>query len=56
MLLFTLRPEMLKSNEKVEVQFILEHGSLDELIASITERKVTDLAYKGMKELARLLR
>src|ERR1022692_2461998 len=43
--LFKLRPEMLKSNEKVDVAFILEHNSLDTLLSSIIERKVISLSF-----------
>lgn len=50
--LFTLRPEMLRSNEKVEIQFILEHTSMEELVKALIERKVTALAFEGMRKLA----
>jgi hypothetical protein len=50
--LFTLRPEMLKSNDKVEVEFILEHRSMEELVQSLIERKVMTLSYKGMREVS----
>lgn len=51
--LFKLRPEMLKSNEKVDVAFILEHNSLDTLLSSIIERKVISLSFEGMRAIAR---
>ncbi len=51
--LFTKRPEMMKSNEKVEVSMILGHTTMPSLISSLVERKVMDLAHLGMRDLAK---
>jgi hypothetical protein len=51
---------MLRSNEKVEIQFILEHTSMEELVKALIERKVTALYpshehQQPTKELSRLM-
>jgi hypothetical protein len=50
-IIFQTRPEMLKSNEKVPIEFILEHGSMNELLHALVEEKVHKLSYKGFREL-----
>ena len=47
------RPEMLKSSESVTFEEILEHQTMDELIMSLIEQKVTKLSFKGMETLAK---
>lgn len=49
--IFIKRPETLKSSEKVEVETILSHSSLEGLIQSIAERKVNELSYKSIEDL-----
>jgi hypothetical protein len=51
--LFTLKPQMLKSNEKVDLEFVLSFSTMEDLLASLIERKVTSLAFEGMRSLAR---
>lgn len=50
-LVFQCRPETLRSSEKVEIEFILKHESLDELIEALTERRVERLSYSGLVDL-----
>ena len=50
-LIYIARPEMLKSSAEMKVDEILEHSSMDELIESIAEKKVNDLAYLGFEKL-----
>ena len=52
-LIFTTRPETLRSNETVTLEFILKHKDQEELINALAERKVNKLSYQGMKDLAR---
>lgn len=52
-LLFTTRPETLKSKETVAVEAILEYkDDMDGFISHIAEAKVNQLSYKGMRDLA----
>jgi hypothetical protein len=51
--LFQNRPQMLKSNDKIDVDFILEHTTFEDLINSLIERKVIELSFKGMDTLAK---
>lgn len=46
-----VKPEILKSQEKVDLEFIMEHSSMDELIASLIEKRVVSLAMSSMREL-----
>jgi hypothetical protein len=50
-LIFKTRPEMLKSQESVTVADVLEHHTMGDFIAAITERKVNALSYKGIHDL-----
>jgi hypothetical protein len=52
-LLFRERPETLRSSEQqVKVAFVLQHNSMEELTEALGERRVEQLAYAGMRELA----
>ena len=51
--LFRVKPEMLRSNEKVDLAFILEHQTMDTLLGSLIERKVTTMAFEGMRTVSR---
>jgi hypothetical protein len=53
---FRTRPEMLRSAETIRLDFALRHSTMDELIESLTERRVERLAYLGMRDLADDLR
>jgi len=54
-IVFTVRPEMLTSEEKLTYKEVLEYETKQELIAALAERKVMDLSFKGLKELAEYL-
>lgn len=49
---FLARPEMLKSGEQVRIDFVLQHATMSDLVASLAERKVDRLSYIGMEDLA----
>lgn len=51
-LIFTERPEVLKSSEQVRIDYVLQFKDTATLIESLAERKVEKLAYLGVKELA----
>lgn len=53
---FRSRPEMLRSNEQVRIEFVLQHSTMNELTNALAERRVERLSYAGMKELAQNLR
>lgn len=50
-LIFSTRPETLKSSEEVTLEFVLTHRTTPQLINAIVRRKVDQLSYQGMKEL-----
>lgn len=50
-LIFTERPETLKSSETVKVEEVLQHPSMDDLLKWLTTRRVERLSYQGMREL-----
>jgi len=50
-LIFTTRPETLRSAETVKLEEILEHASMDDLVKRLAERRVERLSYQGMKDL-----
>ncbi|MEK6300902.1 MAG: hypothetical protein AABO41_09295 [Acidobacteriota bacterium] len=52
-LTFRTRPEMLKSNETARLDLILQFKRMDDLISFLVEKRVTDLAYKGMRDLSK---
>jgi hypothetical protein len=49
--IFKTRPEMLKSNDTVTINYLFEHKTMDELIHSLVERKVHSLSFKGFRDL-----
>lgn len=51
-LVFQTKPETLRSSEQVRLDEVLRHSSMDELIGSLSERRVERLAYLGMADLA----
>ncbi len=55
-LIFKSKPEMLKSNEQITIETILHHSSMDDLLITIAEKKVHELSYQGLKELALYLK
>lgn len=51
-LVFRHRPETLRSSETVRLDFVLQHGAMEDLIAAIADKRVSDLSYRGMRDLA----
>ena len=47
------QPKVLKSKETESLDFILDHTSLEELIKSISEKKIESLFYKGINDIAK---
>jgi hypothetical protein len=54
-LIFLTKPEMLKSKETVTIEEVLQYETMDSLVKHIAEKKIHDLSYKGMRELAAYL-
>jgi hypothetical protein len=50
-LVFTSRPETLKSGETVKLEEVLQHSTMDDLVKRLAERRVERLSYQGMKDL-----
>ena len=50
-LIYTTRPEMLRSNETVTMEEIFQCGNMEELVSRQTERKVLELSYNGLRKL-----
>ena len=51
-LIFRSRPETLKSSEMMRLDVLLQHESMDDLISTLAERRVDQLAYQGMGDLS----
>jgi hypothetical protein len=51
-LVFRSRPETLRTAQLVRLDFVLDFQDMEELIAALAERRVTDLAYQSMSKLA----
>lgn len=49
--LYTSRPEMLRSAEQERLDFILQFSTMTELVAALAERRVERLAFMGLREL-----
>ena len=45
------KPEVLKSKDQERIDFIIEHQTMEDLIKSISEKKIEELFYKGLKEI-----
>lgn len=50
-LIFTARPETLKSSETVKLEEILDYSTMSDLIQRLAERRVERLSYQGMRDL-----
>jgi hypothetical protein len=48
---FVQRPESMKSSEKVDIEFVLQHGSIESLYRGLAERKVENLSYASFEAL-----
>ena len=49
---FQERPETMRSSEKVELDFVLEHRSYDSLVQGLAEKKVEALSYSSFERLS----
>lgn len=49
--IFVQRPETLRSSDRVEIEHVLRHDSIESLVKEIAERKVESLSYSGFSEL-----
>ena len=54
-MIFRASPDSLRSSEEVKLDFVLAHSTRAGLIKAITDRKVNQLSYHGMRDLARFL-
>jgi hypothetical protein len=54
-MVFTCRPEMLRSSETVRLEAILKHPTMEELIHELAERRVLQLSYQGMRDVSKYL-
>ena len=45
-------PEALKSSESIKLEVVLSHSSMETLIQELVERRVNQLSYQGVRELA----
>ena len=50
-IVFAARPDLLRSQEQVRVDFVLSHPDRDSLVQALIERRVDRLAYLGMRDL-----
>lgn len=51
-LIFKTRSELLtRSRDRVPIQVIFQHSSIDDLRSEVIERRIMDLSYRGMKTL-----
>jgi hypothetical protein len=55
-LIFRTKPETLRSSDQIKVDFALQHTTMNDLVDALAEKKVTDLSYSGMRQLADYLR
>lgn len=46
-----VKPELLRSNEQVKVEYVLQFDSMSELVTDLVDRKVTALSYGGFTEM-----
>lgn len=50
--IFTQRPETLRSSDKIELEEVLRHATVDGIVRSVAERKVESLSYSSFQDLA----
>lgn len=53
---FRDRPETLKSARTVRIDRILDHATMEDLVVALADKRVAELAYLGMRDLAKELR
>lgn len=47
----TKKPQILKSKDQERLDFILSHDNMDDLLKSISEKKIEELFYKGISDI-----
>jgi hypothetical protein len=50
--IYRKRPEVLRSNEMVRIDLVLEYNDMADLLDALAERKVSDLSYKSLADLS----
>ena len=50
--IFEAKPETLRSSEKIDLETVLRHASIDDLVRTVAERKVESLSYSSFSDLA----
>lgn len=50
--IFVSRPEVLRSAEKIDLETVFRHSSIDDLVRTVAERKVESLSYSSFGDLA----
>jgi len=55
-LIFRARPETMRSDETtIQLSQVLQYKTMDELVSALADKRVTDLAYLGLHDLAKFL-
>jgi hypothetical protein len=54
--IFLSKPEMLKSEEKIEISTVIDLKDSESLIAYIAERKLNELSYKSLSDLSKYIK
>ncbi len=49
------QPNLLKSEQTITAEFVLQYETMEEFVAALAEKRVQDLLYKSVKELAKTL-
>jgi hypothetical protein len=49
--IFTQRPETLRSSDRIEVEEVLRHSSVEAIVRAVAERKVEALSYSSFQDL-----
>ncbi|MGW1276850.1 hypothetical protein ACWD4V_07810 [Streptomyces tsukubensis] len=52
----TARPDLLKTQEQVTIEDVLEHESIEGFISWAAERRVAQLSFKGLEEIAQYVK
>jgi hypothetical protein len=50
--IFTQRPETLRSSDRIAVEEVLRHSTVDAIVKAVAERKVEALSYSSFQDLA----
>jgi hypothetical protein len=50
------RPEILRSNERITTEDILQFDNVSDIVSFIADRKISELSYGGLKESERFIR